>query len=116
MSLGNKEIMAANIRRYTERRGMTAKDLARTIDVPYTTVLCWYNAKSYPRIDKIEKMANLFGINKSDLVEEYNAESKADLLQRFYDKNKVLFMAAEEATPEEIRKAAEYLEFLKTQR
>jgi len=30
----------------------------------------WVNAKTYPRIDKIELMANYFGISKADLVEE----------------------------------------------
>jgi hypothetical protein len=29
-------------------------------------------AKKYPRIDKIEFMANYFGINKSDLIENKN--------------------------------------------
>ena len=32
----------------------------------------WMKAKKYPRIDKIEFMANYFGINKSDLIEEEN--------------------------------------------
>lgn len=114
--LGNKAVMAENIKRYLDRKGMTMKDLSRAIEVPYTTVCAWCKAEYYPRIDKIEKMANLFGISKADLVEDYNKESKADILQRFYDKNRVLFMAAEEATAEEIKKAAEYLEFLKTQR
>ena len=30
----------------------------------------WVNAKTYPRIDKIELMANFFGIDKSDLIED----------------------------------------------
>ena len=31
----------------------------------------WVNAKTYPRIDKIELMANYSGISKSDLVEDH---------------------------------------------
>ena len=38
------------------------------------------------------------------------------LLQSIYDKNRMLFDAADNATPEEISKAVEYLEFLKSQR
>ena len=30
----------------------------------------WINAKTYPRIDKIELLANYFGVLKSDLVED----------------------------------------------
>ena len=114
--LGNKKIMAENISRYLARRGMNMKDLSRALDVPYTTVCSWCNAESYPRIDKIEKMANLFGINKSDLVEEYGKETKAALIEQIYDKSKILFDAADDATPEEIKQAAGYLEWLKTQR
>ena len=32
----------------------------------------WVNAKTYPRIDKIELMANYFGISKADLVEDHD--------------------------------------------
>lgn len=37
-------------------------------------------------------------------------------MQEAFDRNRALFDAADDATPEEIKKAAEYLEFLKTQR
>ena len=48
---------------------MNAKDFSNRLDFKYSTVLDWLNAKTYPRIDKIEKMANYFGVEKSDLVE-----------------------------------------------
>lgn len=41
----------------------------------YTTVLDWVNAKTYPRIDKIELMSRYFGVDKSDLVEKYSETS-----------------------------------------
>lgn len=69
-NLGNKTTMAHNIQRYMSINGMERKDLAECIGVPYTTVCDWINAKTYPRIDKIEKMAQVFGISKADLVEE----------------------------------------------
>ncbi|ERK57703.1 toxin-antitoxin system, antitoxin component, Xre domain protein [Gemella bergeri ATCC 700627] len=62
--------MASNIQYYMEKRGMNAKGFATELDFKYTTVLDWLNTKTYPRIDKIEIMANFFGIEKSDLVEE----------------------------------------------
>lgn len=69
-NLGNKAIMAANIKRYIEKRGISMKDLAAAIDVPYTTATSWTQEKSYPRIDKIELMADYFGVSKADLVED----------------------------------------------
>lgn len=71
MSLGNKEIMAKNIRRYLELNDMTQTDLCNALNLKFMTVSDWVNAKSYPRIDKIELMANYFGISKADLVEEH---------------------------------------------
>ena len=114
--LGNKAVMAENIKRYLSIKGMTAKALSRAIDVPYTTVCGWVNGNFYPRIDKIEKMANLFGISKADLVEKPGEDDRAALLQDIYDKHRILFDAADNATPEQIKQAAEYLEFLKSQK
>lgn len=68
--LENKPVMAANIKRYMREKGINAKELSRAIDVPYTTVLSWAKAEYYPRIDKIEKMADYFGVLKSDLIED----------------------------------------------
>ena len=68
--LGNKEIMAENIKRYMEKKDINAKQLAEILDFPYTTVLSWINATNYPRIDKIEQMADFFGVKKSDLIED----------------------------------------------
>ena len=68
--LGNKEIMAKNIRYYMDLYGKSRKDMCEALGVKYTTLTDWVNGNSYPRIDKIEMMANFFGIEKSDLVED----------------------------------------------
>lgn len=69
-NLGNKKTMAKNIRRLMSENNMNSKDVYTKIDVPPTTFSNWINAETYPRIDKIEKMANLFGVSKAELVEE----------------------------------------------
>src|SRR3712207_677795 len=71
-SLGNKEVMAKNIKRYMDIHNIDRKELANIAGVAYSTLSDWLNANKYPRIDKIEKMSNYFGISKADLVEEYN--------------------------------------------
>lgn len=75
-SLGNKQVMAKNIRYYMEKNGLNATDLALELDFKYSTVLDWLKANTYPRIDKIEMMANYFKIEKSDLVEDKSTKSK----------------------------------------
>ena len=68
--LGNKEVMAKNINKHMKKSNMTRKDLSKKLGVGYTTVTDWVNGVSYPRIDKIEMMSNLWNIQKSDLVED----------------------------------------------
>lgn len=70
-NLGNKEIMAKNIQFYMNKYQKTRNDMCEALGVKYTTFTDWVKANSYPRIDKIELMANYFGISKSDLVEEH---------------------------------------------
>ena len=76
-ALGNKEIFAKNLRRYMEEHEKTRRDLCDDLGFSYMIVSDWCNAKKYPRIDRIEKLANYFGIEKSDLIEPPAPEKKA---------------------------------------
>ena len=68
-NLGNKEIFAKNLAYYLERSGKDQKEVADILGVAPSTFNEWMKAKKYPRIDKIEMLANYFGILKSDLIE-----------------------------------------------
>lgn len=67
--LGNKEIFAKNLNYYMNINKKNRSDVCRDLDIPYSTFTDWCNANIYPRIDKIEMLANYFEIKKSDLVE-----------------------------------------------
>ena len=73
-NLGNKEIFAKNLAYYLERSGKDQKVVAEVVGVAPSTFNEWMKAKKYPRIDKIEMLANYFGILKSDLIEEVTEE------------------------------------------
>jgi transcriptional regulator with XRE-family HTH domain len=73
MSLGNKEIMARNIKHLMDKKGVNASMICSTLNIPNTTFSDWCNAKTYPRIDKIEMLANYFNVSKSELVEDEKA-------------------------------------------
>jgi transcriptional regulator with XRE-family HTH domain len=68
--LGNKEVMAKNIQYYLDKIGKTRQQMADELKIPYTTVANWLQANTYPRIDKIELMADFFNVTKADLVEK----------------------------------------------
>lgn len=74
-NLGNKDIMAKNIKHYMESRGVDRNKICSDLNLKYTTFTDWVNAKTYPRIDKIEMLANYFGITKADLVEDFSSSN-----------------------------------------
>ena len=69
-SLGNKEILAKNLTYYVNRSGKMQNEISEMIGVATSTFNDWMKGKKYPRIDKIEMLANFFGILKSDLIED----------------------------------------------
>lgn len=75
-NLGNKKTMAQNIKYYMDKYGKTRKDMCEALGISYMTFADWVNAKTYPRIDKIEMMANYFGISKADLVEDMDEKKE----------------------------------------
>lgn len=66
----NKRIMAQNIKRQMARCGVSRKQIATALQAPYSTVCEWISGNAYPRIDKIEQLAQYFGVSKAELVEE----------------------------------------------
>lgn len=70
-ALGNKEIFAANLNRYMNSNGKTRTDICNALGFSYMVVADWCNAKKYPRIDRVEMLANYFGIQKADLIERH---------------------------------------------
>jgi transcriptional regulator with XRE-family HTH domain len=73
-NIGNKEIFAKNLSYYLERSGRDQKVVAEAVGVAPSTFNEWMKAKKYPRIDKIEMLANYFGVLKSDLIEKVSED------------------------------------------
>lgn len=106
--LGNKKIMGENIQYYMSKYGIERRDFAKAIGVPYSSLTDWINGNTYPRIDKIQKMADYFQIEKADLVED-RATRCAGMSQELQE----LIEAAAGCTPDQIRTAVILLNTLK---
>lgn len=65
-----KDVFSENLQFYLKRNGLNQTDLARILDIPEMTMSNWLKAKTYPRIDKIQVLADYFNIKRSDLTEE----------------------------------------------
>ena len=68
---GNKEVFSKNIKKFMEINNVDRYKLAEALDIKYTTLSDWINGKIYPKIDKIELIANYFNVSKSALIEEW---------------------------------------------
>ena len=66
----NKNIFAENLQKYMAEKGVSRRELGEALGISYYTVTSWVNGSKYPRMDKVEMMADYFGIKKSDLIEE----------------------------------------------
>ena len=77
MSMGNKDVLAKNLKKYILKSGKDRSTIAEDLGFPYSTVTDWVNGKKYPRINNIEKLANYFNVSKSELIEDF-AEIKKD--------------------------------------
>ena len=79
--LGNKKVMGDNIQYYMDLNKIERREFAKAIGVPYSSLTDWINGNTYPRIDKIQKMADYFHIEKSDLVEPRNSNKKSESIR-----------------------------------
>ena len=81
----SRDTFARNLRNYIEQSQMTQKELAETIGVSTSTLNDWVKGEKYPRIDKIDLLANCFGVSKADLIEDkppVNAGTDSNLTQK----------------------------------
>lgn len=69
-----KEVFARNLNKYLERSGKTQKEVAQAIGVIPTTFNTWCLAQALPRMGKVQLLADYFGINKSDLIENQSEQ------------------------------------------
>ena len=74
--MDNKNQFAKNLQYYMDLNKKTRSEVADAIGVSYYTFTSWVTGKKYPRMDKVEKMANYFGILKSDLIEKRTEEHR----------------------------------------
>ena len=66
----NKKIFALNLQRLMQIKGIDRRRLCDDLKFKYSTVSEWLSGSKYPRIDKIEALADYFGVSKSVLIEE----------------------------------------------
>ncbi|WP_429947391.1 LexA family protein [Enterococcus sp. DIV1297f] len=65
-----REILANNLNSLLHSKGKTQADVIRELGVPEATVRSWFNGEKYPRIDKVQMLADYFNVPRSRITED----------------------------------------------
>lgn len=65
-----RRIFAKNLNGLLSATGVKQYELSERLGVSESTVSSWCSGAKMPRMSKIDQMANMFGVSRSDLLEE----------------------------------------------
>lgn len=68
--MDTKEVFADNLNHYLRKSGKSRKEVCAALGFSYYTFSDWCLGRKYPRMDKVEKLAQYFGCLISDLTDE----------------------------------------------
>lgn len=113
-----------------QEKGLTAYKVAKDTGVSRSTLAAWKKNEYTPKLDKLQKLANYLGVSVSYLTGESDEIGNTEQIQNGYyvDKEtaeyaemlrtrpnaRLLFSAAKDISKEDMKKAVEYIEFLKS--
>lgn len=64
------KILAKNLKRIMYKNGKTQADVARDLNINKATLSSWMNGTRLPRMPKLDKLCDYFGVQRSDLLED----------------------------------------------
>lgn len=118
-----REIFGENLSYFLELNQISRADLARMLDVHDSTVHSWIIGEKNPRIKNVDKICQIFGIKRSDLMVEhkdnnenyYFSKETRDIAEKISkDKElKLLFKAAQDVPAEDLKNIHNLLKSLK---
>ena len=107
-----RRIFARNLNKYMEICNKKQADIINDLGINKSAISTWINGTRMPRMDKVQALADYFGINKSDLLEDkpehdssYYINEDAKELAQFLFKNpeyKILFDAAKDISADDL--------------
>ena len=107
----HKEVFAKNLKKYMELNGKSRREMCAALGYSYFTFSDWVNGKKMPRMDKVEQLANYFGILKSDLLED-KKETAPENGSGMSEAKKQLLALAENCTEEEAERLLQMMKLM----
>ena len=90
MSKNYNEILSKNLTYYMAIRGKKRKDLANDLGIPYSSIRDYEKGICYAKIDKLEKIANYFGITVDKLTQDHDSANTIKVIQE-NDDSKLMY-------------------------
>lgn len=75
-----RKIFADNLQYHMKRLGISQDDIVRRLGYSSSTVSDWYNAKKYPRVTKMQELADFLDVSLQELRDERSTWSKANII------------------------------------
>jgi repressor LexA len=75
--MDNRDVFSRNLKYQMDLHNKSRQDVSEALGISYFTITSWVNGSKYPRMDKVEKLADYFGILMSDLIEDKKEEPTA---------------------------------------
>lgn len=109
----SKRIFQSRFNDLLQKEKITQKEIAVICGVSTSTVSTWSKGLNMPRMDKIERLANYFGLPKSYFIEESIPEKEEKPSADEDDLKFALFGGEEEITDEMFEEVKAFAEFVK---
>lgn len=123
-----KKIFAKNLLSLLEKHGKSQREVAESISVSPQTFNTWCQGIALPRMGKIQKLADYFGIDKTALIDDNSDAQSSDdhyyindetrqIAQEVFENPELrtLFHVARDIPPERLKAHIEFMKSLKRQ-
>lgn len=105
-----KMLFSKKLNMHLQRCGLSKSEFAKKMNVGNSIVSDWTNGKKIPRMDKVDMMCNIFGCQRSDLIEDkeehyYLDQETVKAAQELLENKDLalLFDAARDASAEDLK-------------
>lgn len=98
--------LSNNLQRLMNERNIDQKELAEAIGVSQPTISNWLKQTKYPRIKKIQALADYFNVPKSHITEDRTVHQET--IAAHFDKD--------DLTEEEMEEVRQFIEFIKNRK
>lgn len=107
-----RKAFSNNLRYYMNLNNLNQADISRLLGVSESAVGKWMKMKSTPRMGMVEKLADYFGIKKSDLLESRRDHSVPEQKHSYVPETIAAHFEGKEFSDEELDDIARFIDFV----